>query len=87
MGQTVDEFGFRWNNYKSNCRKYQRGETCMQQHLYKYFCSGNHNFFISDVYVTFIHKIYPSDLLKREDCWRSTLKNIDYCGLDIEESV
>ena len=49
MGQTVDKFSFRWNNYKSNCRKYQRGETCMQQHLYKYFCSGNHNFFISDV--------------------------------------
>ena len=29
VGQTVDEFRFRWNNYKSNCRKHQRGETCM----------------------------------------------------------
>ena len=27
VGQTVDEFRFRMNNYKSNYRKYQRGET------------------------------------------------------------
>ena len=30
VGQTVNDFRFRWNNYKSNCRKHQRGETCMQ---------------------------------------------------------
>ena len=29
VGQTVDEFRFRWNNYKNNGRKHQRGETCM----------------------------------------------------------
>ena len=67
VGQTVNEFRFRWNNYKSNCRKHQRGETCMQQHLYEHFCSGNHNCFKSDVSVTFIDKTDPSDPLKRED--------------------
>ena len=27
VGQTVDEFRFSWNNYKSKCRKHQRSET------------------------------------------------------------
>ena len=87
VGQTVDEIRFTWNNYKSNCRKNQRGETCMQQHLYKHFCSSNHNCFISDVSVTFIDKTDPSDPLKREDYWRSTLKTMAPFGLNIEESV
>ena len=87
VGQTVDEFHFRWNNYKSNCRKHQRGETCMQQHLYEHFCSSNHNCFISDVSVTFIDKTDPSDPLKRDDYWRSTLKIMDPFGLYVEESV
>ena len=68
----MDEFRFRCNNYKSNYRKHQRGETCMQQHLYEHFCSSNHNCFISDVLVTFIDKTYSSDSLKREDYWRGT---------------
>ena len=87
VGQTVDKFHFRWNNYKSNCRKHQHGETCMQQHLYEYFCSSNHNCFISDVSVTFIDKTDPSDPLKREDYWRSTLKTMAPFGLNVEESV
>ena len=36
-GQTVDEFRFGWNNYKSNCRKHQSGETCMEQYLHEHF--------------------------------------------------
>ena len=74
VGQTVDEFRFRMNNYKSNYRKHQRGETWMQQHLYEHFCSSNHNCFISDVAVTFIDKTDPSDSLKRDGYWRSTWK-------------
>ena len=87
MSQTGHEFRFRWNNYKSNCRKHKRGETCMQQHLYKHFCSSNHNYFISHVSVIFIDKTDPSDPLKRENYWRSTLKTIAPFGLNIEESV
>ena len=33
VGQTIDDFRFRWNNNKDNNRKYQRSETCMQEHL------------------------------------------------------
>ena len=87
VGQTVDKFRFRWNNYKSNCRKHQCGKICMQQHLYEHFCSSNHSCFISDVSITFIDKTDPSDPTKRKDHWRSTLKTMAPFGLDIEESV
>ena len=65
----------------------QRGETCMQQHLYEHFCSSNHNCFISDVSVTFIDKSDPSNPIKREDYWRSTLRTVALLGLNVEESV
>ena len=87
MSQTVYELRFSWNNYKSNCKKHQHGKTCKQQHLYEHFYSSNHNCFISDVSVTFIEKIDPSDSLKREYYWRSTLKTVASFGLNIEESV
>ena len=60
VSQTAYEFRFRWNNCKSNYSKHQRGETCMQQHLYEHFWRSNHNYFISDVSVTFIDKTDPS---------------------------
>ena len=85
MGQTVDEFRLRSNSYKGNCRKHQRG--CMQQRLYKHFCSSNHNRFISDVSVTFIDKTNPSDPLKRKDYKRSNLKTMAQFGLNVEQSV
>ena len=30
VGQTVDQFRSRWNNYKSDSRKHSRGGSCMQ---------------------------------------------------------
>ena len=32
-GETTDDFRYRWNNYKSNSRKFDRKEYCMQEHL------------------------------------------------------
>ena len=32
-GETMDDFRYRWNNYKSNSRKFDRKESCMQEHL------------------------------------------------------
>ena len=57
----------------------------MQQHFYEHFCSSNHSCFISYFSVTFIGKTDPSDALKREDYWRSTLKPMASFGLNIEE--
>ena len=59
----------------------------MQQHFYQHFCSSNHNCFTSDVPATFMDKTDPSDPLKREDYWKSTLKTMAPFGLNAEESV
>ena len=73
--------------YKSSCRKHQRGETWMQQHLYEHFCNSNHDCFISDVLVIFIDKTDPSDALQKKDYWKSTLKTMAPFGLNVEKSV
>ena len=40
VAQTVDEIRQRWNNYKSNGRKFQRLEPCTQDHLFSHFTIG-----------------------------------------------
>ena len=47
--QTIDDFRFRWNNNKDNNRKYQRSETCMQEHLFRHFSIPGHNGFLNDI--------------------------------------
>lgn len=51
-GQTTDNFWFRWNNYTANARKFERGEPCIQGHLYQHFHSEGHTSFLNDVSVT-----------------------------------
>ena len=87
FGQTIDQFRSRWNNYKSDSRKYGQGATCIQQHLFNHFCASGHCGFLEDVSLTITDKTDPSDPLKREDYWRSTLKTMAPFGLNIEESV
>ena len=87
VGQTNEQFRSRWNNYKSDSRKHGQGATCMVQHLFNHFCTSGHCDFLEDVSLTFIDKTDPSDPLKREDYWRSTLKTMAPFGLNIEESV
>ena len=87
IGQTVTNFRYRWNNYKCNNKKFERGDACMQQHIFEHFSSNDHTGFLEDVSITFIDKTDPSDPLKREDYWRSILKTLSPNGLNIEESV
>ena len=42
VGQIVEDFRLRLNNYKSNNRKYQKLEPCMQQYLSEQFNSEGH---------------------------------------------
>ena len=86
-GQTVDEFRLRWNNYKSNNRKHQRLEPCMQEHLFEHFNEEGHHGFLEDVSITFIDKTDPSEPLKRENYWKNVLKTMAPLGLNIEDSV
>ena len=87
VGKTVGKFCRRWNNYKSNDRKFQRVEPCMQEHLFSHFSMAGHDGFLNDASITFIDKTYPSDPLKREDHLRQRLKSVVSYGLDIEDSV
>ena len=56
VGQTVDIFRSRWNNYKSNDKKYLVGDPCMQEHIFEHFNSEGHTGFLENVSVTFIDK-------------------------------
>ena len=87
VGQSIDNFRHRWNNYKSNDRKFQRPEPCMQEHLFRHFSSPGHIGFLNDVSVTFTDKTDPSDPLKRENLWRETLMTMAPYGLNIGDSV
>ena len=85
--QTVDNFRFRWNNYKCNCYKHAKGEPVKQQHLYDHFMLEDHTQFVNDVSIIFIDKTDPTDPLKREQYWRHTLKTLVPYGLNVSESV
>ena len=56
VGETTDAFRLRWNNYKNKDRKFQRNESCMQQHLYEHFYSEGHNGFLGNVSISLINK-------------------------------
>ena len=51
--QNINIFGHRWNNYKSTNRKFQRSESCIQEHLYRDLSNTGQNGFFSDVSVLF----------------------------------
>ena len=40
--EITDDFRYRWHNYKSNSRKFDWKESCMQEHLYRHFSSPGH---------------------------------------------
>ena len=83
----MDNFRFRWNNYKCCSRKHTEGKSVKQRHLYDHFIEKDHKEFLQDVSITFIDKTDPSDPLKREKYWRDTLKTFAPYGLNISESA
>ena len=87
VGQTVEEFRYRWNNYKNNGPNYQEYGTCTQQHLFEHFSEEGHHSFLEDVSITLIDKTDPSNPLQRENYWRCILKTMAPWGLNIEDCV
>ena len=83
VGQTVDEFRHRLNNYKDNARKFERREQCIQWHLYKHFNLRGHSGFLNDVSVP-LNMADPTDTTKPEDFWIQTLKTKAPLGLNVE---
>ena len=66
-GETTDQFKLRWSNYKSNDKKFKKGEHCMSEHLYEHFFNDGHNGFIKDVVITLIDKTDGKDPKNREN--------------------
>ena len=87
VGQTVDIFCNRWNNYKSNDRKYLAGDPCTQEHIFEHFNSEGNTGFLENVSVTFIDKTNSQNLEKGENYWIHTLKTMVPLGLNILNSV
>ena len=84
LGQTVDIFHSRWNNYISNDRNYLAGERCMQEHIFEHFKSEAHTGFLENASVTFIDKTNSQNPEKGENYWIHTLKTMVLWGLNIE---
>ena len=63
---------------------YERGQHCMQKHLYEHFDLPGHTNFL-DVIVTLIDKTDPSNPSEREDYWIYTFKTKAPIGLNMED--
>ena len=87
IGETTDEFLFRWNNYKSNNRNNARNEVCMQEHLFEHLKSEGHSGFLGNVSIILIVKTDGKNPKRRENYWMRTLKTYAPFGLIIEGSV
>ena len=81
VGETTDAFRLRWNNYKDNDRKFQRNESCMQQHFDEHFYSEGHNRFLGNVCINLIDKTDGFQKGIR------TLKTLAPLGLNAESVV
>ena len=87
LGETTDAVLLRWNIYKDNDRKFQRNESCMQQHLYEHFYSESHNRFLENVSISLIDKTDSFQSKKRENYWMRTLKTLVPLGLNVESAA
>ena len=87
VGQTVDIFRYRGNNYRSNSCKHEHGISYMQEYLYEHLCDSENSGFLNDVSITFIGKTDPTNPLQRESYWKHTLKTFAPYGLNIKENV
>ena len=66
VGETTDAIRLKWNNYEDNDKKFQRNESCKQQHFYDYFSSEVHKGFLVNVPVSLIDKTDSFQPKKRE---------------------
>ena len=42
----------RWNSYRSNDQKFQRGENCIEDHLFQHIYSEGHEGFLKNISIT-----------------------------------
>ena len=76
-GQTVDEFRYRWNNYKDNNRKSLKGNECKQAGFFAHFQSLDHH-----TEITLIDKTDLSNPTRCKEFWIDRLKSCYPLGLN-----
>ena len=86
FGQTTNKFRMSRNNYKSESKKLEKGQSCMQQHFHEDFNSTGHTGFLNDVLITLIDKTDGSNPTKREYFWIRTLRTMSPLGFNIENN-
>ena len=84
--ETTDAALLRWNIYKDNDRKFQRNESCMQQHLYEHFYSKGHNGFLGNVSIKLIDKTGGFQPKKKGKYWMRTMKALAPLGFNVESA-
>ena len=72
---------------QGNDRKFQRNESCMQQHLYKHFYSEGHNGFLENVSISLIDETDRFQPKKRENYSMRTLKTLASLGINVENAL
>ena len=85
-GNTTDHFRSIWNNYKSDVRKAENGDTenVKQKFLQSHFLQRDQEGFLKVVEVWLIDKTQASDPIKREFHWMRALRTLYPDGLNIE---
>ena len=82
VGSTIDPCRYRWNNYKNNNRKAERGVEHTQADLFEHFASHWHNDFLEDCTITLIDETDGTDPTRREEYCRRVLKTVPPYGLN-----
>ena len=82
LGSATDRFRLRWNNYKDNDRKAQRGEKHMQPEILEHFHSEERHGFSQDCSIIVIEKTDGSGPTRREEYWHAVLKTVYSYGLN-----
>ena len=78
----IDIFKHIWNSYKDNARNFEKGEHCIQRHLYEPLNLPGHSGFLNDVSVTLIDKAVPKDPTEQDNYWIHALKTKAPLGLN-----
>ena len=85
VGNAVDDFHLRWNNYKDNDRKYLRKESCINNTYLSTSQARVTIVFWMTSPLSWLIKLIPKDHNKQEHYWRRTLKAMAPQGLNVED--
>ena len=80
---TTERFRFQCNNYKY--REKLRGKYCMQKSPHELFLIERCKGLINEVEFLVFFTLCPSDLIRREEVWRTKIKALATNDLNVQE--